>query len=152
MITQEKLKELLDYDPNTGIFTWNVSRGKGKIGSAAGTKTRYGYTRIMVEGKLYFTHRLAWLYMTGNWPSEHIDHIDRDSSNNKFDNLREVTHAENRQNTRSKGYYWDKNRNLWRAQIKLNGKYKYYGYHQTEEEARQAYLNAKNKYHPFYSE
>lgn len=154
-LTQERLKELLHYDPETGVFTWRVSRGTRAAGSEAGCVTsnheqkkhaRRPYVRkdIRVERKLYLAHRLAWLYMTGAWPPEQIDHIDGDALNNRFDNLRAVTHAQNhlnrprnRNNTSGViGVFFDKNGYCkpWRAQIDHNGKRWNKGF-KTKEEA-----------------
>jgi hypothetical protein len=148
-ITQQELKEVLHYDPNTGIFTRLTRKGGQKIGSVAGHKRPDGYTQIKIDGKRYLAHRLAWLYMTGNWPSEFIDHIDRNPSNNRFDNLRESTNQENQQNTNCKGYSWNKRHQKWMAQIRVNGKQKNLGYYNKPEEAREAYIKAKAKLHQF---
>lgn len=92
---QERLKRLLKYDPESGLFTWNESRGRVKRGTVAGSTSSKGYTVIGLGGKTYKAHRLAWLYMTGAWPLEQIDHRDGQKANNKWNNLREATHAQN---------------------------------------------------------
>ncbi|WP_313193700.1 HNH endonuclease [Shinella zoogloeoides] len=100
-ITHERLHELLTYDPETGIFRWKVDRNQNvKAGSIAGAPDSSGYIQVRVDGRKYQANRLAWLYMTGEWPSEQVDHRDRDRANNRWANLREATHAENCRNRR----------------------------------------------------
>lgn len=90
------LKELLHYDPETGIFTWRVSRGRlAKAGDRAGTIKELGYRGIKIRTRRYPASRLAWLYMTGRWPSNEMDHINGDRSDDRFSNLREATRFEN---------------------------------------------------------
>ncbi len=105
-LTQERLKKMVTYDPLTGLFT--------KYGVACEHKDSFGYTKVFVDGKLFWTHRLAWLYMTGEWPQQYIDHIDRDPSNNRWTNLRDVSQSQNMLNQRRhpescvfyRGNYW----------------------------------------------
>jgi hypothetical protein len=101
MLTAERLRDLLDYDPVTGIFTWRMWRGgTAHEGSVAGSLNTSGYLLIKVEGRLYGAGPLAWLYMTGSWPDVDIDHRDLDKANNRFENLRQATRPQNIQNTR----------------------------------------------------
>ena len=124
LLTENRLKELLTYDPKTGVFMWRpcmddsdrLSHIRGEI---AGYCTPYysyrygypkrkfrnsgdirvgGYRRIQIDKKSYAEHRLAWLYMTGKWPEHHIDHINRKKADNRFCNLREATNAQNNYN------------------------------------------------------
>lgn len=97
-LDQKTLKELLNYDQETGIFTWNKSRIGITTGKVAGTIKPTGYIVILVNRRLYRAHRLAWLYVTGEWPKYEIDHINGDRMNNRFSNLREATKAENNWN------------------------------------------------------
>lgn len=99
IITQSELKELYNYDPLTGIFTYNnpLPRCRFKHGDVAGSLSR-GYVRMRVQGKNYRAHRLAWLYMFEVWPKHQIDHINHDRSDNRINNLREATHQENQRN------------------------------------------------------
>ena len=98
MITQKRLKEVLDYDPCSGLFTRKCKSkkqpfGKGSqkdIGSVCGTQDAKGYIGISIDGKRYAAHRLAWLYVTGCWPSDQIDHINRVKSDNRACNIRDV--------------------------------------------------------------
>lgn len=92
MLTQSRLKELFTYDPETGLFSRNY--GTRKVGGL----TAKGYVAIYVDGKLYLAHRLAFLYMTGEWPKEHVDHKDEVRTNNRWNNLRDCTRSENFRN------------------------------------------------------
>lgn len=94
MLSQEYLKSILHYDPETGILSWKVDRRRVKIGQIAGYLC-LGYVAIGIDGKLYKGHRLAWLYMTGEWPKDEIDHINRTKHDNRWVNLREATKEQN---------------------------------------------------------
>jgi len=101
-MTQEELKRLLHYEPETGIFKWIANagaRGRGRAGDVAGTKEQ-GYIRIRIAKKNHRAHRLAFLYMNGNFPKDAVDHIDGNRSNNKWTNLREATVFDNNRNMR----------------------------------------------------
>lgn len=102
--TLERLKEMLWYCPNTGIFIWLKSKQKINIGAIAGNtkKSRVPYILIGLDNKQYYGHRLAWLYMTGNEPKEMIDHKDGNGLNNKWENLREATKCQNARNSKVK--------------------------------------------------
>ncbi len=141
------LKILLNYDMESGIFTWAIRRGPSGEGSVAGTIDKYGYRVICINRKLYRAHRLAWLYVTGAWPANDIDHINGIRHDNSFKNLREATRSQNNQNRNAKGYYWHKQNGVWQAQIKVNRNHIYLGCFKNEEEARDAYLTACSKYH-----
>lgn len=157
ILTQERLKELLSYDPETGVFTWMVSRKRSKSGSTAGSYTKEGYLRVVFFGVEYRLHRLVWLYMTGEWPKDQIDHIDGNPANNRFANLRDVSNCVNQQNIRKApvhnkstgllGATLDKETGKFRARIRVNGKKKSLGFFETPQEAHQAYLTAKRKFH-----
>jgi len=98
MLTQSQLKEILTYNPDTGIFTWLVaSNGRIRVGDIAGT-TDNGYVRIMIERTKYRAHRLAWLYVHGESPKEQIDHINHIRDDNRINNLRCVSCHENFKN------------------------------------------------------
>ena len=149
-ITAEELRKLLHYDPETGIFTWRVQRSNVKRGAIAGCVIHHGYRVIRAGGRLVLAHRLAWLYMTGEWPTLNIDHIDGDTTNNRFSNLRDVTHQANSHNlTRlcrhnSSGFMGvSKHRDVWKAQIKVAGEVKQLGTFSTPEAAAEAYKKAK---------
>lgn len=147
MITHDRLKELLRYNPATGEFVRLVSLiNFVKVGSVAGhIQKRHGYVRISVDGHSYFAHRLAWLYMTGRFPALEIDHKDRNPSNNCWSNLREATHSQNQANTKVyktnkiglKGVHLYKGR--YRAMLSIAGKNKHIGYFGSSSEASEAY-------------
>ena len=157
MLTQERLKELLDYDPETGVFVRKASRGTAKAGSVAGCMYNTGYIMIRIDSKDYTAHRLAWLYVYGCWPTNQIDHINRVKDDNRLCNLREATQSENNwnvgkyKNNKSglTGVSWHNSTKKWQAQISVNGKLIYLGLFDTPEEGHAAYLKAKAAHHKF---
>ena len=151
MISAERLRELLHYDPGTGAFAWRViTSRKIHVGDVAGHPSTQGYLQIGADRKLYQAHRLAWLYMTGEWPRNQIDHINLDKSDNRWCNLREATHRENQANRATlfgfKGASWDKTYHKWRAQISCNNKKRHLGYFETQQEAAVAYAEAAKEF------
>lgn len=159
MLTAEELKNRLHYDQTTGIFTWIKSKRTTLIGTVAGGMSRPdGYIRISIKYKPYFAHKLAWLYVNGVWPSEQLDHINHDKTDNRIDNLREVSHRENHLNqplsknstTGLHGVSFHKRANKYEARIKVGGKSLYLGSFKTANEAYAARKNADSKYgfHP----
>lgn len=157
MLTQPRLKELLSYHPETGVFTWIARTRNTKIGDVAGCLSIYGYRCIQIGGKQYRAHRLAWLYMVGDWPTNQIDHRNGIRDDNRWHNLREATNAENGQNiamysTNTSGFMgvsWDHKRQKWQALLMTNGHHKHLGRFDTPEDARDAYLAAKAAHHEF---
>lgn len=157
-LTADQLHELLDYDPVTGIFRRRVSLSNScKVGEIAGSQHSSGYIMISVRGKLYYAHRLAWLYVHGKWPAQ-IDHRNGKRADNPIDNLRECTTSENQQNLKKEGrggttsflgVHFDRFTNRWRASIRANGKTIKLGRFNTEDEASAAYWVAKKRLHPF---
>ena len=157
-LTQSRLKELLHYDPETGIFTWRVGRPGCAAGKATGSKHRtLGYVQIGVDRKILYAHRLAFLYMTGVWPVEQVDHVNGDRADNRWINLRQVSHSENMQNIGGPradntsgllGVCWNKRDSNWNAQIKAHGRRVNLGGYPTPEAAHAAYLKAKDELHP----
>jgi len=125
MLTQSELKELLHYDPETGVFTWLVRNGSGvEAGDVAGTLTLRGYWSIRYRRRSYRAHRLAFLYMTGSFPTLDVDHINGARGDNRWCNLREVTsrqNARNRVNSCAKsghlGIYRHYNRPTWQLNV-----------------------------------
>lgn len=155
-LTAERLREVLAYDAETGVFTWIKSPTPVvKEGTVAGSFHGTKYLRIMIGGRQYLAHRLAWLYVNGRWPVNQIDHIDGNKTNNRIENLRDVSATFNEQNkiaakidSKSGLIGASPYRNRWRAQIKINKKIKYLGLFDTAEKAHQAYLAEKEKSHP----
>jgi hypothetical protein len=154
-LTQLVLKRNFHYDEITGLFK---RINKPRIWHVKGSLTQYGYLNIRVGGKVYFAHRLAWLYVTGNWPKKYIDHINGDKTDNRIINLREATHSENMQNIKGPlrgnksgflGVSWSSQNKKWVAQIRCNGSLKVIGRYDSPEEAGLAYLKAKKELHPF---
>lgn len=153
-LTQQRLKELLNYNPETGVFTWKIAPcAWKKAGSIAGCVDQR-YFKIRIQYKGYLAHRLAWLYMTGQWPTNHIDHKDGDGFNNRFCNLRDVTKSGNLQNQRkarkdnTTGFLGVAHCNgQWQARIWVENRLLYLGKFSTPESAHEAYLIAKRKYH-----
>lgn len=139
----ERVRELFNYDPETGIIECKISRRKARAGSIAGKLTWHGYLRTEVEGKKYYNHLLAWLFVHGEWPPDEIDHIDRDKTNNRISNLRLATHAQNKRNSPGrrktlKGAYRRSN-GSWRSQLRYDGALLELGTFKTEQEAHEAY-------------
>lgn len=160
IVSAERLRELLTYDPEAGLFIWRVNRrGPVKAGDIAGHLSKSdGYIYMKIDGRRYSAHRLAWLHATSNWPIAEIDHIDRDRTNYKLSNLREATSAQNKQNAGPRsdkrystftGVSWYKPTMRWRAYIMLNGRYIHLGCFDTEEAAHLAHISAKRRLHPF---
>jgi len=155
-LTQERLKELLRYDPQTGVFTWLVSPGnRVPAGAIAGGPMGGGRWHITVCGVLYLAHRLAWLWMTGAWPKLEIDHRNGVGSDNKWTNLREADRPLNMENLQcahrdnGSGFLGvSRKRGAFEAQIQINGKKQYLGTFPDPVSAHAAYLEAKRKFHP----
>ena len=157
-VTAERLRELFNYNPETGVFTRLVSvSDNAKAGDIAGTMNSGGYMKIVVCGRLYQSHRLAWLYVYGRWPAHEIDHINGIRTDNRIENLRDVIPSTNKQNQRNA----NSNNKLgllgvtrrsqgFHAQIRINGKCTYLGTFPTGEQAHAAYLDAKRKNHSGY--
>jgi hypothetical protein len=161
------LHDYFSYDPETGELRWKQSAGKAKAGDIAGhlqktrsrpnspLKERYivGFNR-----RLLFVHRLIWAYQTGAWPTNQIDHINRDPSDNRWCNLREATHAENNWNRKGqraasgyKGVYWRKKDRKWISTIMANGTTYYLGRFDSKEEASEAHIQAAESIHREFS-
>ena len=158
IITSNRLKELLDYNLEAGIFTWKKrTSNRVSVGSRAGRDNGNGYRRISVDGQSYYEHQLAWLYVYDEWPINEIDHRDGNGSNNKISNLRHATHEENCQNMPLKttntsgatGVSWSKLHSRWEAYIWRCYKKKYLGLFDSLSDAQEAYLKAKLELHTF---
>ncbi len=157
MIASE-LRKLLHYDPESGLFTWIAEKRSGvPKHRIAGCVHSKGYVHIVVMRKLYKAHRLAWLYMTGEWPKDQIDHINMIRSDNRYSNLREATGSINQQNkqhamaTSSTGLLGAfKHGKKFCARIRVDGMQRYLGQFNSPELAHAAYMRAKRIYHEGY--
>lgn len=137
MITQKHLKEILNYDSSTGVFTWVNRRSKDvKAGDIAGSKSADGYIVIGINGKIYRSHRLAWVYFYGDNAPEQVDHINCIRDDNRIVNLREATNqlnSFNRSSTRNtpgvKGVSFHKRIGKWQANMRVNGRLIHLGYY-----------------------
>lgn len=154
--------DMLTYDKTTGLFHWRKSVGAHKAGEIAGScKSANGYVRITLAKSSYRAHRLAWFYVHGVWPSQHLDHVNRNRTDNRLENLREVSQQQNTQNMskrknsvcKYKGVTplpYDKTRFV--AQIRFDGKQRKLGIFTSQEEAHQAYCEAaREKFGTFFS-
>jgi hypothetical protein len=155
ILSPERLRKLLDYDPETGIFRWKISAGSVSAGQVAGSGNGKGYLQIVIDYRKYRVHRLAWMHVYGVLPAEHIDHIDGNRANNRIANLREATNAENLHNRGKnannksgfKGVSWENRARRWRAVIVARGRQIYLGHYDNPEAAHAAYCEAAKKYH-----
>lgn len=144
--TQERLREVLEYNPETGVFTWIKSLGnRTKMGEVAGSAKGGNYGRIQIDGVRYLSHRLAWLYVFGYYPETLIDHINNDFSDNRISNLRLASASDNSKNCRVreksktgvKGVTESKScPGKYEARLGFNGVSYYLGVYNSIEEAR----------------
>jgi hypothetical protein len=154
-ITCEQLKAILRYDPETGVFTWAQDMGaRAKSGAVAGARDGCGYTGVKLFGRSYLAHRLAWLYVHGEWPKERIDHINGVRHDNRISNLRDVSPSVNSQNQKraridnSTGYLGvSRHPKGFSAIIGIDGKIKRLGVYAEPEKAHSVYLEAKRQMH-----
>lgn len=153
ILTAERLREVLDYDPETGRFAWRARPDRGwntkNVSRAPGGKGKDGYLRISIDHRKYLAHRLAWLHVRGQLPS-HLDHRDLDKTNNRLSNLRIVDALDSsanvsiRKKTRSgfRGVWFRKDRARWCARITRAGHTRHLGSYKAKEEAARAYAVA----------
>lgn len=149
ILDQVTLKTLLSYDAETGEFVWLAGT---RCGHRAGTTNRSGYRQIEIAGRLYYAHRLAWLYMTGGWPPNVIDHQNGVPGDNRWTNIRSATHTQNSVNRRAKpsrkgglrGAFYRERAKRWQGYVIVNGRHLHLGYFDTAEEAHAAHM-AKSK-------
>lgn len=150
MLTLERLKEVLDCDPEAGTFTWKQARA-GAVVPAGGTSNAKGYARICIDYALHYRHRLVWLYVHGEWPTETIDHINGVPGDDRISNLRPASYSQNNANRRAeqkfKGVSRSKGRQRWAAAIHKDNKRIYLGVFGTPEEAHTAYQQAARLLH-----
>lgn len=154
MITQEQLKSILRYEPETGKFYWLINSGRAFIGNKAGNINSEGYVRIRIDGQEYKAHRLAWLYVYGVNPENEIDHINGIKDDNRIVNLRDVSHQENCKNQKNRinntsgiqGVSWNKDKKKWTAGIRMNEKWNYLGGFEDKFEAICARKSAERRF------
>jgi hypothetical protein len=158
MIEIERLRQLLNYEPTTGVFTRRLAIGRrSKVGDVAGYVDRsHGYVSLSVDGREYYAHVLAVAYVTGEWPAPHtVDHRNRKRSDNRWSNLRRCVRKTNNRNLSKqvrrtstlKGVTWHKGGQKWMAQIHADGKRQYLGLFEDERKAHEAYAVAAAKLH-----
>jgi HNH endonuclease len=158
-LTAKRLREVLDYNPETGIFMWKEKSQGRPTNRPAGNKSK-NIVRIGIKTgshtKKYLAHRLAWLYTHSEWPTNCIDHINGDSNDNRICNLREATQAENMQNevrirkNNTTGFHGvSRFQERFQATITKNYKKIHLGFYPNPELAHAAYLKAKAELHPF---
>jgi len=146
-MTKDLLHELFEY--KNGNLLWKVSKARRiKVGDIAGSVNSNGYMQVQINKKMFRVHRLVWIMHNESIDEElHIDHINRDRLDNCIDNLRLVTPQENSFNSKSRGYSWIKAKKKYVAQITIDRVQKTLGAFDNAEDARRAYLDAKEKYH-----
>ncbi len=153
-LSHKRATEIVAYDPETGIFRWKEKTGRRCIiGSICGCESHLGYRVIGINGTSIYAHRLAWFYMTGEVPS-HVDHINMNTRDNSFKNLRAATKALNMMNcgprsTNNSGYKgvsWDKKRKKWAARIMMDYKGIHLGRYKNKITAAKAYDAAAKKH------
>lgn len=158
-LSADRLRELLHYDTETGVFRWKLKTSNRsnriKVGEPTGKKlSSFGYVRVGIDGVVYQAHRLAWLYVHGCWPSGQLDHINGCRSDNRISNLRDVPQTTNMQNIKVArkdnkcGLLGvSTNGKKWSARIHVDGVAKHLGTFETKELAHQAYIEAKRLFH-----
>lgn len=159
MLTQSDVKALLDYDPETGVFvwrergpkSWHINRWNSRYaGTVAGKRSSSGHTLITISKRSYCAHRLAWVWVHGDWPPHQVDHINGKRDDNRLANLRLATHKQNLRNQTTrrssqsgfKGVTFHKGAGRWMARITVDGKMRYLGLFETAADAATAYRQA----------
>lgn len=160
-MTPDQLREAVDYNPETGEFTWrrrpdrSVQWNGRHAGKQTGWRDHNGYIIVNINDRHWRAHRLAWLYMMGEWPEHDIDHINGDPQDNRLVNLRAATRSQNSGNGRKhkdntsgfKGAYWNARRHMWLAQIMVARRVYNLGYYTSAEAAHAAYCTAARRLH-----
>ena len=150
MISCGRIREVLDYQPATGAFTWKA--GTRLAGEVAGAVNKRGYIVIQVDGRKHYAHRLAWAHVHGEFPSGEVDHVNRDRRDNRLSNLREATRFGNNRNAvrpkvanLPRGVF--KNGNKYEARIRDGKRYRYLGLFDSPDLAHEAYRSAATAFH-----
>ncbi len=152
-LTQERVRELLSYNAETGITTWKTSRGRVRAGQVAGYPDGRGYMAIRIDGSMYTMHRVVFLWVHGYLPDE-VDHINGDRADNRLDNLRPATRRQNMRNAarfshnRSgvAGVFWNADKGKWTARIKVDGRSIHLGHFDNKDEAAAARKQAESRF------
>lgn len=153
-LSAPRLREVLTYDPETGVFRWRVFMGsRAPAGAATGYADNLGYVQIRVDRRLYKAHRLAWLYVYGEWPDGEVDHINGVTGDNRISNLRVATRSQNIANTKVwctsksgvKGVYWCTQQQKWRARLTVNRQRIHIGFFENIADAKAAYETAAQR-------
>lgn len=159
IITAEHVREAFDYDVESGELIWRVRPAVNAYatrfnnqyaGTKAGSISKKGYVYILLLGRRYLAHRIVWLHQNGSMPTLHIDHINGNKSDNRIENLREATQAQNNCNTSKRNKYGKGVNRVWNkyaGQIWHEGKHFYLGLFKTPEEAHAAYCAAATRLH-----
>lgn len=146
-LTASRLREVLSYDKETGVFIWRIQRKGAQPGSVAGCVRPDGYISICIDYRSYLAHRLAWLYVNGRFPEGHLDHRNGIRSDNTILNLRKATSRQNNVNRKSRGYYWDSSRAKLMAMMSINNRTINLGRFSNENDAKNAYISAVIRNH-----
>ncbi len=156
ILTAEILRELVHYDPETGVMVWlKKLAAKQYVGDVVGCLNENGYIYTKIARKAYKLHRLIWLYMTGKWPEHEVDHEDRNRSNNRWRNLRAATRKQNQENRTPRhdstsgvtGVLWSVRDQAWRATICVDGRKKHLGTRKVLDDAIALRLAASRQHH-----
>jgi hypothetical protein len=159
-LSVDLVRELFDYDSTNGVLVSRTKRGRRwPKGAIAGSLDSRGYRQIQIAGRVYKAHRLIWLHVHGEWPSQQIDHINGVRDDNRIGNLRQASNQQNCLNTtRTFGETASGLRGVsvhqpgcWRARISINGRTKHLGLFPTPQQASAAYLAAKSESHAFWA-
>ncbi len=159
-LDHKTLTQALDYDGETGVFTWKVpTSNRVRAGEVAGSPDRHGHLLIRVNGVRYTAGRLAWFYVHKVWPTDEIDHVNLIKDDNRTTNLREATHQQNVRNVRRKSHNktgfkgvirHNQSKHKFVAQITIDGKCIYLGIFDTPEDAHACYVAASRRLHGAY--
>jgi hypothetical protein len=156
-LTLKLVKSLVEYDPNTGVFTWLKPATRVSAGDVVGSIDAWGYSVTKIRGNVVKLHRLAWFYMTGQWP-KNVDHINRCKHDNRWCNLREVFDESLQQQNRGvqknnttgvRGVHYRADSGLYVARVRVNKMQVFYKEFRTLEDAREARLAAERKHLPY---
>jgi len=156
-IAADQVRELLELDAGTGVLRWRKTGRGRRLDRIAGSPDRHGYLQTRIGGRIYFNHRLVWLYVHGSWPQNVIDHINGNPTDNRIENLRDVTRKTNQENQRKAaasnkttgllGASLHSKTGKYVAAIQTDRKTRYLGLHETPEQAHATYLKAKHRLH-----